>query len=83
MQPKELKFIKVSALKLQMMSIVGHETNLEISKYFDAGIFFRWKSIGSGTISLHEMQNAMGIEFENHKIGINKRNFINFCRLVA
>lgn len=25
------------------------------------------------------MQNAMGIEFENHKIGINKWNFIFFA----
>jgi hypothetical protein len=35
------------------------------------------------TVRLHEMQNAMGIEFENHKIGINKRNFISLlsrCR---
>lgn len=44
---------------------------------------FRWKSFGHAnneTSGLHEMQSAVAtrIEFESHKIGINKRSFINF-----
>lgn len=78
----KLNFIGVTTAVSLLDDVNWH--GCQKRKYFDVGNgFFRWKSFGHATTKtsgLHEMQSAVAtrIEFESHKIGINKRSFINF-----